>query len=99
MQVSIDAWINAAGIAAEKKGPLFRAIRKGNKLTENLMAREDVLAMIKRRARAAALPYSTCCHTFRATGIPTCIQNGCPLAHPPPIPGPPPPPTTTPHAH
>ena len=30
----LDAWINAAGIAAEKKGPLFRAIRKGNKLTE-----------------------------------------------------------------
>ncbi len=67
----LDAWINAAGIAAEKKGPLFRAIRKGNKLTENPMAREDVLAMIKRRAKAAALPYSTCCHTFRATGITT----------------------------
>ena len=46
----LDAWINAAGIAAEKKGPLFRAIRKGNKLSENPMAREDVLAMIKRRA-------------------------------------------------
>src|SRR5260370_15952696 len=41
----LDAWINAAGIAAEKKGPLFRAIRKGNRLTENPMAREDVLAM------------------------------------------------------
>lgn len=24
---------------------------------------------IKRRAEAAGLPYSTCCHTFRATGI------------------------------
>ena len=42
----LDAWINAAGIAAEKKGPLFRAIRKGNKLTENPMARSDVLVMI-----------------------------------------------------
>jgi hypothetical protein len=52
----LDAWINAAGIAAEKKGPLFRAIRKGNKLTDNPMAREDVLAMINRRAKAAALP-------------------------------------------
>jgi hypothetical protein len=27
--------------------------------------------MIKRRATAAALPYSTCCHMFRATGITT----------------------------
>ena len=25
--------------------------------------------MIKRRAAAAGLPASTCCHTFRATGI------------------------------
>ena len=32
--------------------------------------------MIKRRAKAAALPYSTCCHTFRATGITTYLQNG-----------------------
>jgi integrase len=72
----LDAWIEAAGIAADKKGPLFRAIRKGNKLTENPMARSDVLVMIKRRAAAAALPYSTCCHTFRATGITTYMQNG-----------------------
>jgi integrase/recombinase XerD len=77
----LDASINAVGITAEKKGPLFRAIRKGNKLTENPMAREDILAMIKRRAKAAALPYSTCCHTFRATGITTYMQNGGTLEH------------------
>ncbi len=45
------------------------------------MAREDVLAMMKRRAKAAALPYSTCCHTFRATGITTYMQNGGTLEH------------------
>jgi hypothetical protein len=28
------------------------------------MAREDVLALIKRCAAGAALPYSTCCHKF-----------------------------------
>jgi site-specific recombinase XerD len=77
----LDAWIQAAEIAGAKKGPLFRAIRKGNKLTENPMAREDVLAMIKRRAAGAALPYSTCCHTFRATGITTYMQNGGTLEH------------------
>jgi integrase/recombinase XerD len=65
----IDAWLNVAGIAGDKKGSLFRAIHKGDKLTENPMTRVDVFRMIKRRAEDAALPYSTCCHTFRATGI------------------------------
>ena len=32
--------------------------------------------MVKRRARAAGLPDSTCCHTFRATGITAYLQNG-----------------------
>jgi integrase len=56
LAASLDAWIGAAGIAADKKGLLFRAIRKGNKLTENPMARSDILAMIKRRAAGAACP-------------------------------------------
>ena len=45
------------------------------------MARSDVLGMIKRRAAVAALPYSTCCHTFRATGTTTYMQNGGTLEH------------------
>ena len=40
------------------------------------MTRTDVLRMIKRRAVAASLPYSTCCHTFRATGITAFLENG-----------------------
>jgi len=47
----------------------FRSMSKGNRLGERPMSRFDVLHMIKRRAEAAGLPYSTCCHTFRATGI------------------------------
>ena len=39
------------------------------------MTRFDVFHMIKRRAKAAALPYSTCCHTFRATGITTYLAE------------------------
>jgi hypothetical protein len=35
--------------------------------------------MIKRRANAAGLCPSTCCHTFRATGITTHMSNGGPL--------------------
>jgi integrase/recombinase XerD len=77
----LDDYIKTAGIAANKKGPLFRSMRKGDKLTDNPMTRFDVQHMIKRRARAAALPYSTCCHTFRATGITTYLQNGGTLEH------------------
>ena len=45
----------------------------GETLTGRALTRRVVLAMIKRRAAAAGLPPSTCCHTFRATG------NGVPL--------------------
>jgi integrase/recombinase XerD len=77
----LDAWIAAAGLADDKKGPLFRSFKKGDKLTTNPMTRSDVLYMIKRRANAAGLPYSTCCHTFRATGITAYLQNGGTLEH------------------
>ena len=40
------------------------------------MNRNDVLRMIKRRAKAAGLPSSTSCHTFRATGITAYLENG-----------------------
>ena len=72
----VDAYLETAGIDGEKKTPLFRSINKYRKLTENAMARTDVLRMIKRRALAAGLPSSTCCHTFRATGITAYLENG-----------------------
>ena len=45
------------------------------------MTRRVVLAMIKRRASTAGLPPSTCCHTFRATGITAYLSNGGTLEH------------------
>jgi hypothetical protein len=48
---------------------------------DRAMSRFDVLHMIKRRVEAAGLPYSTCCHTLRATGITTYLQNGGTLEH------------------
>src|SRR5229473_622642 len=77
----LNVWVAAAGIGRDKKGPLFRSMSKGDKLTDNPMTRFDVLHMIKRRAQAAGLPYSTCCHTFRATGITTYLENGGTLEH------------------
>ena len=72
----MDAYLAAAGIGDDKKGPLFRSVDKHRKLTVNPMTRTDVLRMIKRRALAAGLPSSTCCHTFRATGITAYLENG-----------------------
>jgi site-specific recombinase XerD len=81
LEEDLNAWIAAAGISRDKKGPLFRTVGKGDRLGEKAMSRFDVLHMIKRRAEAAALPYSTCCHTFQATGIMTYLQNGGTLEH------------------
>src|SRR5207249_5071727 len=72
----VDAYLSAAGISGEKKTPLFRSVDKYRKLTGNAMTRTDVLRMIKRRAMSAGLPYSTACHTFRATGITAFLENG-----------------------
>jgi integrase/recombinase XerD len=72
----IDAYVEAAGIWEEKKGPLFRSVDKHRKLTLGPMTRTDVYQMVKRRARVAGVPESTCCHTFRATGITAYLENG-----------------------
>jgi site-specific recombinase XerD len=72
----LDTYLAAVGIRDEKKSPLFRSVDKQRKITANPMTRTDVLRMVKRRAQAAGLPSSTCCHTFRATGITAYLENG-----------------------
>jgi site-specific recombinase XerD len=72
----LDAYLEAAGIRGEKKSVLFRSVDKHRRLTPNPMTRTDVLRMVKRRAVGAGLPSSTCCHTFRATGITAYLENG-----------------------
>jgi len=72
----VDAYLEAADISAQKKSPLFRTINKHRQLTDSPMYRADVLRMIKRRAEDAGLPATTCCHTFRATGITAYLENG-----------------------
>jgi integrase len=72
----MDAYLQAAGIAGDRKGPLFRTIARSGVLTENRMSRVDALKMIKRRARAIGLPSAISCHTFRATGITAYLENG-----------------------
>ena len=72
----VDAYLRAAGVADDKKGPLFRTLDRKRRLTERAMNRLDVYQMIRRRAKGAGLPETTCCHTFRATGITAYLSNG-----------------------
>jgi integrase/recombinase XerD len=73
----LDAYIEAAGIANDKTGPLFRtAPRKSRTLIQHALRRNNALDMVKRRARAAGLSERVCCHTFRATGITAYLENG-----------------------
>jgi integrase/recombinase XerD len=77
----LDAYLVAAGIGDANGTPLFRSLdRKGN-LTERRLHRLEVLAMVKRRARRAALSPTVCCHTFRATGITAYLENGGTIEH------------------
>jgi site-specific recombinase XerD len=77
----LDAYLEAAGIADETKAALFRTLDKERKLTAERITRNDVLRMIKRRARAARLPATTSCHTLRATGITAYLENGGTIEH------------------
>jgi integrase/recombinase XerD len=77
----IDEYIVAAGIGADPKGPLFRSLDRQRRHTDRRMNRREVLAMVKRRARGAALPDRIGCHSFRATGITAYMLNGGTLEH------------------
>jgi integrase/recombinase XerD len=70
------AYLDAAGIKDEKRGPLFRTLNHRRQHTTTGMNRFDVFHMIKRQAMNAGLPPNICCHTFRATGITAYLQDG-----------------------
>ena len=73
----LDAYIEAAGIAEDGKGPLFRSARGTTRtLTDRPLRRNNALDMVKRRARDAGLSGRICNHTFRATGITAYLENG-----------------------
>ena len=62
----VDAYLDAAQIRGDQKGPLFRSVHRYNHrcLTPNPLHRVDVHAMIKRRGKPAGLPETACCHTL-----------------------------------
>ena len=78
---ALDDYLARAGLDAAKAA-LFQSVDPaGRRLTGRALSRRLVLAMIKRRAAAADLPPSTCCHTFRATGITAYLSNEGTLEH------------------
>src|ERR1039457_1104184 len=73
----LDAFITAAGVAGDRKGPLFRsAIGKTGQLSDRPMLRGDVWRMVRRRALGAGIETAIGCHTFRAMGITDYLTNG-----------------------
>ena len=74
-EASLDAYLDAAGIAAEKDAPLWRSMPRPGRMGARRMSRVDVFRMIKRRVTALGLGEANC-HTFRATGITAYLLNG-----------------------
>ena len=73
----LDAYITAAGIAEDKKGPLFRTVRgRTGVLTEERLDRANAWQMVRRRARQAGILTPIGSHTWRATGITAYLING-----------------------
>ena len=80
---TLRAYIDAAGIAEDRKGWLFRTSPRHNAtvLTEQPMAQADAWRMIRRRAASAGIMAPIGNHTFRATGITAHLGNGGVLEH------------------
>jgi len=77
LEAYLDAYLAAAGIRDDRKGPLFRAaVGRTGKLSDKPMSRTDVWYMVRRRAGDAHLETAIGCHTFRATGITDYLTNG-----------------------
>ena len=73
----IEEYISVAGIAQDRKGPLFRTAKgRSGELTGNSLLQSDVWRMIRRRALVAGIKTEIGCHTFRATGITAYLKNG-----------------------
>jgi len=74
----LDEYFEAAGIADDVKGPIFRnAAGKTNILLTTRLNQRDALCAVKRRAKACGLSERMVCnHTFRATGITAYLLNG-----------------------
>jgi|ERR1051326_528281 integrase len=72
----LDEWLNASGLAGEPAAPMFPTMRHRKFSGRTPLPEANVHMMIHRRARVAAIRTKISCHSFRATGITTYLQNG-----------------------
>lgn len=80
---ALRVYIEAAGLAEDRKGWLFRTSRgrRGVDLSEHPMTQPDAWRMIRRRADNAGIHAPIGNHSFRATGITAYLSNGGTLEH------------------
>jgi site-specific recombinase XerD len=83
LAAALRAYIDAAGIADDGKGRLFRTSRghTATVLSVHPMTQSDAWRMIRRRAAAAGIRVPIGNHTFRATGITAYLAGGGALEH------------------
>ena len=73
----LGEYMDATGLWSTPKAPLFQALDiTRSRLKGTRMNRQIVFQMVRRRARAARLPPTVNCHSFRATGITNYLSNG-----------------------
>ena len=79
----LRVYIDAAGIAEDRKGWLFRTSRghTATALSDQPMTQPDAWRMMRRRAVAVGIHAPIGNHTFRATGITAYLGNGGALEH------------------
>lgn len=77
LEAWLHAYMDAAGLAAEPRSPLFRtALGRTGLLTDQPMTQSDAYRMIRRRAADAGIMTKIGNHSFRATGITEYLRNG-----------------------
>ena len=80
---ALRAYTEAAGIADDRKGFLFRTSKghRGVELALDPMGQPDAWRMIRKRAAAVGIHAPIGNHSFRATGITAYLSNGGALEH------------------
>jgi integrase len=82
LQEWLDAYLEAAGIGDDRKGFLFRTTeRRTGRLTEKPLSQANAYRMAKPRAVAAGVATQIGCHSSRARGITSYLENGGLLEH------------------
>src|SRR5271165_5173161 len=72
----LDEYIEAAGIAGDDNGYLFRtAAGKTGRLSDKPLRQQDAYRIVERRAKVAGIQTRIGNHTFRATGITAYLKN------------------------